>query len=347
MVKNLELLKAQYWYFFVRKELILKEIGEIDERLDALRRTRGLSTRNAEFTKQLKRQKNLRKLIDEPLLNNIYSNSYMSAQLTRLKHDKEIGYEFDTYIGKFKTGKRSVPITVLDRIEKLVPGSKNAHITGPYSLFQILEARTLSEAVWSINSELLSALQTRGVCNSPDLDRAINMLALQSNASIFSGVLTLLENLNEVINIMYPCNDWDKDTVYVCPSKTPIDELKLKNLRQTKLLPIEIAAPIVISYAAVRAKYFGEEHYLAKLCFEDEYLKVLNVRYMMNEELWYRRDDLSTCYMPDEGSRTAKELKGLNVLQTMATFQSAYFRTRLESLALEQANIIKRLLSRH
>lgn len=347
MVKNLERLKAQYWYFFVRKELILREIVEIGESLDAQGLTSVLSSRKAEYTKQSQRLENLRKLIIEPLLNNVYPNTAMSAQLMRLSNDIGTGYELDTYLRKFKAGERSVPKTLLDRIDKFVPGSKNAHITGPYSIFQILEARTLSEAVWGINSELLSALQDKEDCNSPDLDRATKMLTLQSNSSIFSGVLTMLENLNKVINIMYPCNDWDKCTAYVCPSNTPIDELKLENLRQPKLLPIEVAAPIVISYAVVRAKYFGEEHYLAKLCFEDEYLKVLNVRYMMNEELWYRGDDLTTRYMPDEDSRTAKELKGLNALQTMATFQSAHFRTRMESLALEQANNIKRLLSRN
>ncbi len=337
MIKNLEWLKAQYWYFFVRNELISKEISEIGESLDALRRASVLSSGNAEYTKKSQRQENLRKLIIEPLLNNIYSNSDMSARLMRLNNGIEIGYEFEKYAPKFKRGARSVPKTLLDRIEKLVPGSKNAHITGPYSLFQILEARTLSEAVWSINRELLSALQTKGVCNSPDLDQAVNMLTLQSNASIFSGVLTLLQNLNDVIDIMYPDNDWDKPNVYVCPSQTPIEGLKLESLRQTKLLPIEVAAPIVISYAVVRARYFGEEHYLAKLCFEDEYLKVLNVKYMMNEELWYRGDDLITSSMPDENSRTAKELEDLNALQTISTFQSAHYKTRLLSSGVAKA----------
>ncbi|WP_370167100.1 hypothetical protein [Marisediminitalea sp.] len=337
MVKNLERLKAQYWYFFVRKELILKEIVEIDKSLHAQGRMSVLSSRNAEFTKQSRRLENLRKLIDDPLLNNIYSYSDMAAQLNRLSNNIGAGYQFDTYLGKFKVGERPVPETLLDRIEKLVSGSKNANITGPYSLFQILETRTLSEAVWSIHSELLSVLQNKGVCDSPDLDRAVKMLDLQSNASIFSGVLTMLENLNKVINIMYPCNGWDKCTAYVCPSNTPTDELKLENLRQPKLLPIEVAAPIVISYAVVRARYFGEEHYLAKLCFEDEYLKVLNVKYMMNEELWYRGDDLSTSYMPDENSSTAKELEDLNALQTISTFQSAHYKTRLLSSGVAKA----------
>ena len=337
MVENLGRLKAQYWYFFVREQLILQDIREIAERLNALERTRVLSSRNAEYTKQSQRQENLQKLIIEPLLNNIYSNSDMSARLMKLNNGIEIGYEFEKYAPKFKRGARSVPSRLLNRIEMLVPGSKNAHLKGPYSLFQLLEARTLSEAVWGINSELLSALKDKGDCSSPDVDRAIKMLALQSNASIFSGVLTLLQNLNEVINIICPGNDWDKPTAYVCSSKTPIDELKIESLRQTKLLPIEVTAPRVINYAVVRAKYFGEEHYLAKLCFEDEFLKVLNVRYMMNEELWYLGDDLSTRYMPNEDSRKAKDLEDLNVLQTMSTFQSAHYRTRLLSSGVAQA----------
>ena len=45
-------------------------------------------------------------------------------------------------------------------------------------------------------------------------------------------------------------------------------------------------APIAIGYGFFRARFFNEIHYLSKVCYEEQYLTLLNKKFIMNEAFW-------------------------------------------------------------
>lgn len=250
----------------------------------------------------------------------------MSDRLLKLNGSKDFGYEFSGYVGQFKRGLRTVPNSLKNRIDCLIPGSKLAHDQGPQNLFSVLETYSLPSAVWIINQSLLDAIESYGDEQHPEFKEIQRLLNEYTMSSIFSGVFSLLESQSRAFDTLFPENKWDSCTAYVRPSSANLHELDTDKLLHSNILPIHIAAPIAIGFAFVRAKFFGEEHFLARMCFEDQFLKILNVKYMMKEDLWFCSNDdngEATCQRSEKYENDSK-FDGPTIRQV---FQSAKLRT--------------------
>ncbi|PRO75184.1 hypothetical protein C6Y40_02385 [Alteromonas alba] len=313
-------LKAQYWFYFVREKLIFHEINDIKTCLDELKLN---ANSGGGYKKSLSRIVKLEKLTEEPLTENIYSYQAMSDRLLNLNGGQDFGYEFSEYISHFKCGLRPLPDTLKKRIDRLIPGSKLAHDQGPQNLFSVLEAYSLPSAVWIINQSLLDAIESHGDEQHPEFKEIQRLLNEYMMSSIFSGVFSLLENQRRVFNILFPENKWDSCTAYVRPSSANLHALDTDKLLHSNILPIHIAAPIAVGFAFIRAKYLGEEHFLARVCFEDQFLKILNVKYMMKEDLWLCSNGEATRQRGEKYEKDSK-FDGPKIRQA---FQSAKLRT--------------------
>ncbi|CCQ11227.1 hypothetical protein PALB_21040 [Pseudoalteromonas luteoviolacea B = ATCC 29581] len=270
MTTILDQLRTQYWYWFIRDKLI----GiKLNEKLTSKERTK------------------LENLRDKPLLVGQYSDAKVGKDLDRIGKVTN-GSFFNEFANnghgsKYRSGTRVPNEHWITSAETIIPGSALAYLQGPIRLFSIIEAKDLPEATIVLAKELRHILAS----NLENLEKQCKLyilfekLTLSLVGSMYS-TFSVLNAVDEIINHLFPRNDWGKPKTYIEPIKIEAKDLNLNHLRQPRHLDLETLAVVVIGYAFIRARFFFETHYLSKVCYEEGFLKVIQARYLMSEKSW-------------------------------------------------------------
>lgn len=267
MYKILNRQRAQYWFWYVRKELILCELkAETD----------------------LDRQELLTTLLVEPTLEEVYGKEQIANQILLQSGQESLYSIFYEDTDKFKAGKRPSSANLPKLLDQHIPDSFLAYQEGPSGLFQIIEANTIVEAVYVIARHLLKILEDNQSLYNGDieLEKLTNYLIERQHLGIFGGSFQLLIAIENIINYLFPNNEWGKFVSVLTVTRTAVQKLDVKELFHPKYFDLEAMAPIVIGYGFIRARFFEETHYLSKVCYEEKYLTFLNKVFLINEDFW-------------------------------------------------------------
>jgi len=270
MTTVLDELKTQYWYWFIRDKLI--EI-KLNEKLTSKERTK------------------LEKLQNKPLLVRLYSDAEVGKDLDRVGKvtNGSFLHEFanNRHGSKYRSGTRVPNENWITSAETIIPGSALAYQQGPNRLFSIIEAKDLPEATILLAKELrhILARNIENLEEQHELYILFEKLTLSLMGSMFS-TFSVLTAVDEIINHLFPGNDWGKPKTYIEPVNIEVKDLNLNHLRQPRCLNLEILAVIVIGYGFIRSRFFFETHYLSKVCYEEGFLKAIQARYLMSEKRW-------------------------------------------------------------
>jgi hypothetical protein len=288
MYKILFELKTQYWYWFVRDKLIANELENIAQNNGALTFKVTLSGKKSTITRLKKRTAKLKELVAKPTQKGIYSRAIIANWILELSGNEEAANNFSEDGDKYKNGSRPAPKELVEKLDQIFPGSLLAYEEGPCGLFLILEARTLIEAMLIIARELLKVLKAyrAPLKNDSTLNELTNLLSSRINLNIFGGAIKLLKTIEDTVDYLFPENHWDKFVSTIAIKHINLESLDQKCLLQPKYICLESVVPIVIGFAFFRARFFDEVHYLAKVCYEEQYLKLLNKEFLMKEEFW-------------------------------------------------------------
>ena len=267
MYKILKQFRAQYWFWYVRNELILNKLkSELDQEDKA----------------------ELQKLLIDPTLEDIFGKESISDQIFSISGDEQLRSKFLDDSDKFRVGSRPSTEATPKWLDRYIPGSLSAFIEGPSGLFEIIEANSLVEAVFVIARHLLRVLKED--CDlylgDSELERLTKSLSEHVQLGMFGGAFKLLNIIEEIINYIFPNNELDKFVSALQVVKTSPQQLEPKHLFQTKFLKLEVMAPIAVGYGFFRARFFDEIHYLSKVCYQEQFLTLLNKKFIMNEAFW-------------------------------------------------------------
>lgn len=267
MYKILKQLRAQYWFWYVRNELILNKLkSELDQGHKA----------------------ELQKLLAEPTLEDIFGKESIADQIFSISGDEQLRTTFLDDSDKFRVGSRPSLEMTPKLVERYIPGSLSAFREGPSGLLEIIEASSLVEAVFVIARHLLRVLEEG--CDlylgDRELERLTKSLSERVQLGMFGGAFKLLNIIEEIINYIFPNNEWDKFVPVLQVIKTSPQQLEPMHLFQTKSLKLEVMAPIAVGYGFIRARFFDEIHYLSKVCYQEQFLTFLNKKFIMNEAFW-------------------------------------------------------------
>ncbi|MDC3212454.1 hypothetical protein NQU47_07700 [Pseudoalteromonas distincta] len=264
MYKALGKLKTQYWFWFVREHLI--EL-ELKKRLDS------------------KRLEKLNRLKENPTLNNIYTMTDLGDELRKLLPYSNLDSNFADSGSKYKNGSRVLPKDQMELVELAVPGSQLAYQNGPKGLFSVLEAKSLSFAISIVAKELFEVLKSLNEESISD-DLSFKFLLLRLKQSMFDDTVELIAVIDEIIEYLFPMNKWNEPFSVIINGIVNVGDLEPENLLQPKLFELKAIAPLVIGYAFCKAKYFGEIHYLSKVCYKERYLVFINKVFLIKEKFW-------------------------------------------------------------
>lgn len=267
MYEILGSIRTQYWYWFIRDYLIR---NELKERIDSKRKERLVrQNKNAALT-------------------SIYSSVKMGNELKVLSPYLNLDSEFKNNGDKYRYGTRVVQENNIKLVEQVVPGSLLAHQNGPSGLFTVLEAQSLVSSSNIIAKELLKVLKSKEelLSNDKELARFEEILSSRVRLNIFGGTIKLLNTLEDIIEFLFPLNEWSKFISVVITNKVEVNDIEAENLLNPKYFDLKTIFPIVISFAFIKAKYFDEIHYLSKVCYQERYLTFLNKSFLINEKLW-------------------------------------------------------------
>ncbi|CAM2790817.1 hypothetical protein [Pseudoalteromonas distincta] len=260
-------LRTQYWYWFVRDQLIGLEL---EERINSNKR---------EKFNQLKKN---------PTLRYIYSSNKMGQKLRKLSPLSNFDSEFLSNGNKYKNGTRVAPEQLVKRIDQVIPGSMLAYEEGPKKLFLIIETKNILEIVYELATQLLI------ICKSNDkvllrdkvLFSLVNSLSNEVNLSVFAGAVRMFKAMDDIINHLFPDNKWDQFISVIYIEKIELHELETKHFYQPKYFELKELAPVLIGYGFFMAKYFSQGYSLARVCYEERYLSLLNKAFLIKEDFW-------------------------------------------------------------
>ncbi|MBE0419055.1 MAG: hypothetical protein ACTJH9_13815 [Pseudoalteromonas sp.] len=267
MYKILGSIRTQYWYWFIRDCLIKNELKECTD-----------SKRKERLVRQNK----------NAALTSIYSSVKMGNELKVLSPYLNLDSEFTNNGNQYRYGTRVVQENTIKLVEQAVPGSQLAHQNGPSGLFTVLEAQSLVSSSNIIAKELLKVLKSKEelLSNDKELARFEEILSSRVRLNIFGGTIKLLNTLEDIIEFLFPLNEWSKFISVVITNKVEVNDIEAENLLNPKYFDLKTIFPIVISFAFIKAKYFDEIHYLSKVCYQERYLTFLNKSFLINEKLW-------------------------------------------------------------
>lgn len=264
MYKILGSLRTQYWYWFIRDYLIDLELKEP---LDSKRKER------------LVRQN------ENAIITSIYSKEKMGNELRVLSPYLNLDRVFTNYGDQYRYGTRAVNETNIKLVEQAVPGSRLAHQNGPSGLFSVLEAQSLSIATTIVAKELLELLKSK----KDELiseSSSFKLLFLRLNQCMFDDTDGLISVIDEIIEYLFPMNKWNEHFSVRINGKVNVGDLEPESLLQSNFFELKTITPIVIGYAFCKAKYFGEIHYLSKVCYKEQYLAFINKVFLIDENSW-------------------------------------------------------------
>lgn len=320
----LDELRTQYWFWFLRDKLIGIKLSD---KLTSKGRAK------------------LEKLRDKTLLVSQYSDADVGRDLDKIGKvtNGSFFHEFanNRHGSKYRNGTRIPNKNWVTSADAIIPGSALAYQEGPHKLFSILEANDLAEATIIIARELrhIIANNVENFQQQPELYSLFDKLTLSLFGTVFSSY-NILMTVNELIDYLFPQNDWCEPKVYIETVNSKTEDLNLNLLRQPRYLNLEILAPVVIAYAFIRSRFFLESHYLAKVCYEDGFLKVLEARYLMKEKKWSfskkkvlgEKNELNLNYVIKD--RFNKAFRHSKMINEKADFQTRV-RRKLEQLKSE------------
>ncbi len=303
MYRILGELRAQYWYWFVRNGLINIEL---------------------ETAPAGKRAIKLELLKCDSTITHTYGDEKMGIELARLTGDQSLDKEFRNNGKNYRRGSRLVPDYLTKVLDKVIPGSLSAYQEGPCKLFLILESSNLVETMSVLARALLNMLESNRdiVQNDSVLAKLTDDLSNRCMLSIFGGSIKLLKVIEDIFEHLFPDNNWDEFTSVINMDNEQFD---IDNLRHPKVIELELVVPIVIGFAFFRASYFDEIHYLSKVCYQEKYLKLLNHKFLMKEELW--------CFNTDAGKKIDSSRLNYNDSNIKGLFEQAKEMTTPASLS--------------
>lgn len=260
-------LRTQYWYWFVRNELIAVELKK--------------------ELKPVKREK-LERLKIDSTIGHTFSVSTVGRNLGKLFPYSNLESEFSNNGSKYKNGERAVSENIIKQVEQVLPGSQLAYQNGPKGLFSVLEAPNLVGALYIIAKELLAILESEEerLISDVELIEFTELLSTRIKLNIFGGTIKLLSAVEGVIEYLIPMNGWSEFVPAIFTDKITVGDLEAGNLLQSKYFKAKTVIPIVIGFAFFKAKYFDEIHYLSKVCYQEQYLILMNKIFLMDENTW-------------------------------------------------------------
>ena len=264
MYKILGSLRTQFWYWFIRDYLIDLELKE---RLDS------------------KRKENLNRLNENATLLYIFSSKTMGKKLYKLSSDSSLDKEFSDNGDKYRRATRVVNENNVKIFDQVIPGSQLAHQNGPNGLFSVLEAQSLSIAITIVAKELLELLKSKKEELISE-SSSFKFLFLRLNQCMFADTDGLISVIDEIIDYLFTMNKWNEPFSIRINVKVNAADLEPENLRQSNFFELKTITPIVIGYAFCKAKYFGEIHYLSKVCYKEQYLAFINKVFLIDENSW-------------------------------------------------------------
>jgi hypothetical protein len=265
MYKVLGKLRTQYWFWFIRDQLI--EL-ELKKRLDS------------------KRLEKLNKLKENSTLNHIYTMTDLRYQLHKLSPYSSLDSEFDDSGSKYKNGSRVVPDHSVIFVEEILPGSQFAYKSGPKGLFSIIEAQSLSLTVKLIAIQFLELFNSKVeelISDNEDL----KLYTIRLKNCIYCNItVDLIDLLDEIIEYLFPRNQWREPLYVINRSNVEVVDFNDEDLFKPRYFELKELIPIIISHAFFRAKYFDEINYLSKICYDEGYLILLNKMFLIDKDFW-------------------------------------------------------------
>lgn len=289
MYKVLGKLRTQYWFWFVRDQLV--EL-ELKKRLDS------------------KRLEMLNRLKEDSTLKNIYTMTNLRDKLYKLSNNSSLDSEFDDNGSKYKTGSRVVPDHTVVFVEEILPGSQLAYKNGPKGLFRVIEAQSLSLTVKLIAVQFLELFKSKFeelISDNEDL-KLYNLRLM--NCISFNIIVDLIDLLDEIIEYLFPENQWREPLYVINRSNVKVGDFNDEELFNPRYFELKELFPIVISHAFFRAKYFDEINYLSKVCYDEGYLILLNKMFLIDKDFWLFRPDSIFSVEVQKDSSIKVEMKG-------------------------------------
>ncbi|RHW76462.1 hypothetical protein [Colwellia sp. RSH04] len=300
----LSFIRSQYWFWFVRNAIIDYELQDIANN-KARQVMKVVMKGSYKNDLQLERRKNkLLKLLDNPIHKNLYSRALMAEWIFEISNSEEVANIIANDGDKFKNADEPVPGSLVDNVEKIIPGSRLAYDSGPSGLFEILEAQTLLESLFILARQLLDILESNFDSLNKDekLIELKKMLASRIQLGIFGGTIKLLRSVEDVFDYIFPNNEWEHFAPSVSKFENGTEGFNRNNFRQPMFISLDSIVPVLIGFAFFRARFFDEVHYLAKVCYEEGFLKVLYDRFLISENNWsFDRDKRVTLEMINNG----------------------------------------------
>ena len=92
----------------------------------------------------------------------------------------------------------------------------------------------------------------------------------------------MFKAFDNIINYLFRNNEWKKFVSVIYLEKRESED----TFFQPKYFGLKELAPIIIGYGFFMAKYFDQVYSLAKVCYEERYLSLLNKNFLISKELW-------------------------------------------------------------
>lgn len=276
-------IRSQFLFWYIRNHLISLQVEAIATELDALDEDNLLPGQHKRNKKKLnKKLEALRFAQNNPTTRGTFGKSFVIEQLSLI--DESV--KFEGVIEHVLKGTRQIGKVYLAILERMIPGCRNAFENGPNDLFKVLYSESLPEALEVLSESILEAVSTSGTVNHNVKATVQSTLQISGITAIFSTSLRVFEGIAEVIDTLFPANNWDKFNTFPASDISNGEMFVLEGV-PTDMLSANKAATILLSYAYIRACYLGDENYLSAICFKAKCLQILQSEFMIKENQWF------------------------------------------------------------
>lgn len=281
-------LRSQYLFWFIRNELLTQEMEREEAKLNSLDPKKS-------YPAQYQRKLSEHTLQIEGLLRATerpergqgkYGMPYVLQKLTNMNERTD----WEELMKKALSGSRQFGASHVNLMDSELAGVRNAFENGPYHLFNVMYAESLFHASSALKESIVAALDSIHAKYSHIKDEVKHVLEISGITAIFGGGLKMMDGLDQAINLLFPKNEWRS---FQYPMDVTDSSKKVSEIPgiEKQILPLRSAAPILLSYAYIRACYFGEDNYLANICYKAKVLQILRSEYLINNKGWFVKDN--------------------------------------------------------
>lgn len=314
-------IKSQYLFCYMRNELISGKMESTKAEMKSLNKEKFLPAAYEKKHRKLSAELSL--LVDAmefPSSRGRHGKSFVIEELYLIDNRIDLKELIDHVL----KGSRPIGETYVSILERMIPGCREAYEKGPHNLFEVFYAQSLIHASLSLAESITLALDSIHSGHSRVKDDIRETLRIRGITMIFGGGLMMMDGLDKAINLLFPENDW-RECQYPIDISDSNDDIKAIPGIGVQILPVEVAAPILLSYAYIRACYFGEENYMAKICYKAKVLQIMRSKYMLSNEGWFWVDtSVKNETLSLSGMQVRKAFHAIKTFAPIPSFAQAF-----------------------